>query len=801
MRRAGLLGLCIVCACKGGSFVLSSAGASVRVVPSPFSLSVRDAGGREVLATLPGEGPGLTTDRSQWVDQILQGWSGFRSREDPWTRAAEAQVRSQSASAASLRLGDIDLDVSVDGARVRVAMKASSGNKLGVSFKLGAERFFGLGERLASVDHRGLSLYSWAEEGGLGAGENVAASATNPYPNGPSMTNFPVPFLLSSGGYAVRVEGSARSEFALGSERADAWRIAVLDTSMALDVYVHDDPLASLSDFTADVGRPPVPAPWVFGPRREVGVYDQVGGIPEWQALRNAGVATTALDDNLHFLPAHGELWQEDALRNWTSTLHAEGFKVLAYATPYVSTTAQAAAGDLADGIARDAFVKTRDGSLLKVFFSSGEPQTLATIDLTNPGGVAFFQGLLQRAVDLGYDGWMHDFGEYVTPAAVMHDGRDGLHAHNDFPLLSAKAAFELLEQQKPGDYLFFVRSGWAGSGAVVPAVWSGDPEATFDETQGLPAQLRAGVNLGMSGAPYWGSDIGGYKCLTDAPNDKEMYLRWAAFGAVSPLMMNDTACANPIDGTRPKWTLWSDAETTQAYAALAQLHTRLAPYFWTLAAQAHATGRPLMIHPWLLWPQRAEALAVDDWFYLGPALLAAPVVRRGLSAKHLWLPPGAYVDLRAPYTRYTGDATVDLPAPLGELPLLLVAGQILPLLDPGVMTLAPSTDAQVVTADSMATVLDAQVALAPGQSAQLTLSDGTQLSAERSADAATTLAAVDASLLPGCELCYVDEPGRLRVNSALARQSDVSVREVRLSAHGPSARRVRWDVFRTEAP
>lgn len=786
--------------------MLTGSGAQVRVAQAPFSLSIRDAKGREMLATLPGGGsdaygaPAITTDRYRWEDQILQGWDGFRSREDPWTRADQAQILSHSASRASMRLGQLDLELSVDGARVRIAMTANAGNKTGISFKLGDDHFFGLGERLTSVDHRGLSLYSWAEEGGLGAGEGAAASATNPYPNGPSMTNFPVPFLLSSSGYGMRVEGSARSEFHLGSDRTDAWRVSVMDTALAIDVYVHDDPLQSVSDFTGEVGRPPVPAPWVFGPRREVGLLDQVNGVPEWQALRGAGVATTALDDNVHFLPARSEVGQEGALHNWTSTVHAEGFKVLAYNTPYISTTVASAAGDLAAGEQQDVLVKARDGSLFTVFFSSGEPQTLATIDLTVPAGVSFFQSLLQRSIDLGYDGWMHDFGEYLTPDAVLHDGRDGLHAHDDFPRLSAKAAFDLLEQQKPGDFFFFVRSGWAGSGGVIPGVWSGDPEATFDETQGLPAQLRAGVNLSMSGAPYWGSDIGGYKCLTDAPNDKEMYLRWAAFGAVSPLMMNDTACANPVGGSKQKWTLWSDAETTQAYAALARLHTRLAPYFWTLAAQAHASGRPLMLHPWLLHPARAEALAVDDWFFLGDALLAAPVVRRGLTVKHLWLPPGQYVDLRD-YTKYTGDATVDLPAPLGELPLLLVAGQILPMIDASVMTLAPATDAAVVTAAAMGDRLDAQVALAPGQAAQLSLWDGTVLQAQRAADGPTSLSAVDASSLPDCALCYEDEPARLRANTAVATDSELSVREVRLSAHGASARRIRWDVIRMEAP
>ena len=691
-----------LCAC---SSQVSLSTPSVRVSGSekPLALSVRDASGREVLSTLRAE---ETHDAYRWEDQVLEGWDGYRAHEGAWTSGVKA-------------------DVTADGARVRISLTATTGNKLALRFRLPRdEHFFGLGERYASVDHRGLFLYSWAEEGGLGAGEATPLSATNPYPNGPSMTYFPVPFLLSSRGYGLRVEGSARSEFHLGDESADEWRIAAVDSSLVLDIYVHANPLDSIADFTADVGRPPVPPDWIFGPRREVGVGDSVDGVPEWQLLRQRHVPTTALDDNVHFLPARSELGREVQLRAWTAQMHAEGFKVLGYATPYVSTNLPGAAGDFAAGMAQDVFVKNADGSLLKVFFSSGEPTTLATIDLTFPAGVAFFQSLLQRAIDLGYDGWMHDFGEYLPPSARMHDGRDGLHAHNDFPLLSAKAA-------APLGVFDFVRSGWAGSGGVIPGVWSGDPEATFDETQGLPAQLRAGLNLSMSGAPYWGSDIGGYKCLTSAPNDKEMYLRWAALGAVSPLMMNDTACATVIGPSKQKWTLWSDDETVTAYAALARLHTRLAPYFQALAQQAHATGQPLMMQPFLLFPNEPEALKVDDAFFLGPALYAAPVVRRGQVVKQLWLPPGRYVDL-ATRDVIEGGEFVALSAPLGTLPLLLVAGQILPMLDASVETLAPATDPAVVSADKVAGVLDAQVALARDQGASLTLADGTQLSAKR---------------------------------------------------------------------
>jgi alpha-glucosidase len=805
-------------ACKQGPFLIANESASVLVRVEPFSLEVRDASGKQILRTLENGdataygAPGGTVDDAVWVQQILSGWDGYQAHEGAWSHAASARVLGLGSTAANLQLGHGDatilMQLRLDGPRLQISLQELGGaaNKIGVAFQLdGDEQFFGLGERYESVDHRGLSLYDWAEEGGLGAGESAPLAPTNQYPNGPSMTYYPVPFLLSSNGYGIALRTSARSEFHLGSERADAFRIASESRALELAVYIHDNPLDTIAAFTGDVGRPGIPAPWAFGPRREVGVGDQVNGVPEWQALRAAGVPTTTLDDNVHFLPARSESGREAQLAAWTAQLHAEGFKVLGYVTPYVSTTLSSAAADLQYGIANGLFVLNAQQRLLEVFFSSGQPQKLATIDLTNPAAVSWFQSLMQRPVDLGYDGWMHDFGEYVPHDALFHDGSVGLDTHNLFPYLSAKAAHDLLEKDKPGDYFFYARSGWAGSGAVAAGNWSGDPEATFDETQGLPAQLRAGLNLSMSGAPYWGSDIGGYKCLTSAPNDKEVYLRWAELGAVSPMMFNDTACSTVTGPAKHKWTIWSDAETTQIYGRLALLHTRLAPYLQALAVTAHATGQPLMLQPFLLFPTRAEARAVDDWFFLGRALLAAPVVRRGQLAKSLWLPPGRYVDLRD-LSLYEGDQTVQLPAPLEQLPLLLVAGQLLPLLDASVQTLAPATDPKVISAAQVADRLDLQVALSAGQSASFTLADGTRLTASRDSSGAGTsgnpagLGAVAASDLPDCALCYrSDAVGaivRIRLNSGLAASSSLQLGDLRLTAVGAVARRFRWDVL-----
>jgi hypothetical protein len=138
--------------------------------------------------------------------------------------------------------GEGRLRLSVDGPRVRVEgeVTASRMNKVTMGFTLPEdEHVFGLGERFATFDHRGHSLYSWAEEGPLGAGEGRPVSKDTPFPNGPSMTYSPVPFFHSSRGYGLHLDTTFRSELRFGDERPDAWRAAVNAKRLAMTVYVH----------------------------------------------------------------------------------------------------------------------------------------------------------------------------------------------------------------------------------------------------------------------------------------------------------------------------------------------------------------------------------------------------------------------------------------------------------------------------------------------------------------------------------------------------------------------------------
>jgi len=776
--------------------VIGGGAATVTLRLDRFGMSVTNASGVVVLDTLDGDANvagddahaygalGATYHDTVFTPIIVEGWDHVQGTDAPWRHATRVAAASFTAQSASIDLFDpadegttLHLDVEVDGAEVRFdasiaalsdadkSLAAGDGagplNQMGQSFALGEdEHVFGLGERLATVDHRGRHYECWVEEGGVGQGEGALPGPKNPGPNGPGMTHFPVPFFLSTRGYGLYLETSFRTGFSFGADDPGLYRLYAEEPRLRYRIFVHDDPKDTLADYTALTGRASLPAPWVFGPRRRVDRGSMVNGMPEWEAMRAAAVPDTGLDDATHFLPIGSQVGKEAEIAAHNAAVHAAGYKAIAYYNPYVS--------------------------------------------VTNPDAVAWYQSLLDPALDLGYDGWMLDFGEYIPQRAKMFDGRTGWEMHNAYPVVYDRAVFEHLREVRGDDFMFFARAGYAGSQAFTPVLWSGDPAASFDDEKGLPAQVRAGVNAGLSGAPFWGSDISGYACVFDPPPDKEVYLRWVELGALSSDMHDENACSGKPASAPPKWNVWSDAETTKVYGDYARLHTRLFPYIYAAAREATERGTPVIRHPLLMHPGEPAVAGVELEYYFGPSLYVAPVVRRGALSRTFWLPPGTWVDwwTMAPVA---GGQTVTRDAPLDLIPLYLRAGGVVAMLDPSVETLAPAEKGQAVSLADVAGVYDVRAAidLATG-TGRAELVDGTVLDVALAAGAPAlppgVAEAADEAALSTCEACgRIDAQGggatRVRVSTASVYDGVQAAGALTLHHHAVGPIRVRWDV------
>src|SRR3954447_18818302 len=74
-------------------------------------------------------------------------------------------------------------------------------------------------------------------------------------------------------------------------------------------------------------------------------------------------------------------------------------------------------------------------------------------------------------------------------------------------------------------------RNGYAGMQRFAAFLWSGDIQSTWET---LKTHVPVAVNTGISGIPYWGTDIGGFVPTQEYTG--ELFARWFQFAAFNPL-------------------------------------------------------------------------------------------------------------------------------------------------------------------------------------------------------------------------------------------------------------------------
>ncbi|HTM19716.1 MAG TPA: TIM-barrel domain-containing protein, partial [Kofleriaceae bacterium] len=728
MIRPALL-LAVLAACGGGTdlpdgWTLADDGITVDVRREPFGYTVRNRDGDAVLTTVDGgAGDGFaaaawTTGTAGYDTFFSPGYGVFYPTLDPWRDGLQVTDATERDGAIdfTLRAPDDDarvhltLAVRAGALRVTGALDGDAPPRAWAAGFAAAdgEGFLGFGERFNRTDQRGIDVFSWTEEGGLGGGEGTEPGVENPFPSGQAMTYYPVPFTISTAGYGFWLDTTWRSEFNLDTARAGAWRAWHVGPELAYEVYVPRTAAAGpwtydlIDQFTAATGRPALPPDWAFGPRRRVNIGDTQNGVPEIQRMRELDLAVSSVDDAMHFYPSAGHLGQEDTITAWIAQSEALGAKVNGYYNSFVNRDPASPIAPWADeGVAGDYFLRLGDGTYPDLWIiTGGTTPDLYLVDFTNPEATAWYQSSFAWAEGLGYAGWMYDFGEYVPWDALAADGTSGEELHNLYPVLYARAFHDA------GGEFAFMRSGYTGSSAYVPMAWSGDPAASFESPDGLPSVVRAAINLGVSGVPNWASDIGGFHCQQDGYQaaDGELLARWIEAGSMTTGMQDQDACVGSDSSL--KASIWSSADAQAAWARYARLHTRLFPYLHALAEEASRSGAPLVRHVFLEHPDRADLAGVDDAYYLGPALLVAPVITRGATTRDVDLPAGSYLDWDA-QTLIDGGGPVTVAAPLDTLPLLLRAGYLVPLLDPTIDTLFDGAVPGVVGPSAVADVYD----------------------------------------------------------------------------------------------
>ncbi len=610
---------------------------------------------------------------------------------------------------------------------------------LEVSFAIEpGERFFGFGERFNACDQRGQKVSVWAEERSVALPAPLSKALPklkrNPFPSGPDSTYCPMSLFLSSRGWGLVVEESNRVVFDVGATDADTLSVKIFGPSLTLTLFFADTPAALVETMTAHTGRARLPQPWIFAPWNDAVMGPErvrsTAALLRREKIPSAAIWTEDWQNGSD-LP-FGQYWifptkmtvdrkRYPDFEKMTGELHAAGYRFLAYFFPYVLEGTD----DYEEGRRLGVFMQDKKGRPWRLALMG---EHYGQIDFTHPQAKPFLHAIFARTVALGVDGWMADFGEYTPVDARFHDGSNGWRMHNRYPLLWQEANRSFWDEARPdGDFVFFSRSGTVGSQRFAPVLWSGDQSTSFDRLDGLPAVIPAALNAGLSGVPYFATDLAGYKSFTCPPSDKELFLRWTELTTFLPVMRTHHGVK-----LHRNWTFDKDAETLDHYRRYARLHTALFPHIYRYAAEATRTGLPICRHLHLHYPGDAVAGGVDDQMLFGEELLVAPVTERGATSRALYLPAGEWVELWTGHRRGGGER-IQTEAALGHIPLFLKAGSVLPTLDRYCDTLLTEPVAGIMTLADADASLRLTVA-GPGRS-EITLADGTEVRFEASDD------------------------------------------------------------------
>jgi len=532
-----------------------------------------------------------------------------------------------------------------------------------ISLDLGHEtQVYGLGEKWGRLDHRGTILRSYNEDA-------LGVNAERSYKN--------APFAWSPDGWGVFVHTPAPVTHAVGyapfSQRA--YGLLVEDDQLDLFLMADADGPALLGRYTALTGHAPVPPLWSLGAILSRAYYRTADELLDTaRAVRAHGMPcdTITLD---------GRAWQDTDTRfafEWDPArypdpgavldeLKAMDFKVCVWEYPLVSVNSPLFAEMAARGwLLKDA----TSGETLRYSFDPepfGEVLTQlpdsGLVDFTHPEAYADWRDRHRALYEIGVDMIKPDFGEQVPDHALAHDGSTGRRLHNVYALLYNRCVYEAAQRYAANGPFLFSRAAWTGSQRY-PAQWGGDPQADFG---GLAASIRGALSWGMSGGPYFATDVGGFYGDT---RDPVLYVRWLQAAVFSAHLRLHGI------GQREPWSYGGDAHGP-AMEAL-RLRYRLIPYLRQVMETAARTGLPVMRAMPLACPDDPAAWAFDTQFFFGPDLLVAPCLNHEGRVR-VYLPHGDW--RRFPSAEpLAGGRVLELTLALDDMAVFARAGADIPL-------------------------------------------------------------------------------------------------------------------------
>lgn len=500
-----------------------------------------------------------------------------------------------------------------------------------------------------------------------------------------------IPFYFSKTGHAtyINANGNDTIDFI---QQDDTNIMTIYSTNqLYFDYYLYhrDTPKDVVSTFYSFAKANSLIPKWVFGYIQSKFGYESEDEIYDLlNKIEHYDVPVSAIVIDLHWYKVMGDLdWNLERFphyREMYEKLKSKNIKMMTITQPFFAKDSK----NYEEFDKNDVFAKR--------IKETPVPQTMVWGDwwcrdslygsVINPIAKSTQKLLGKKYIEMkqkGLDGFWLDLGEpeNVPPQTYFNQYTEE-EFHQYFSHEWIKILYSEIQKAFPNERLFFLsRCGFTGTARYNVSIWSGDSSATFTN---LKNQIMIGVNSGLSGYSYWGSDAGGFLSQLKLP-EEELYIRWLQF-----------ACFTPVFRTHGKKTPrepWCfGGNTTKLMVDLIKLRNNLIPYIYSSSYQTYKDGIPIMRPMFFENCDDENVWSIDDQYYFGDSLLVAPVVKR-LSEekkKQVYLPKGTWYDF---YTlkpiKTKGYNLIDMT--LEKIPVYIKEGGIVMMDDKLVITQSSS--------------------------------------------------------------------------------------------------------------
>ncbi len=528
--------------------------------------------------------------------------------------------------------------------------------------------FYGLGEKTGPLNKRGFQYTMWNTDSYKYRGDSDPLYLSIPFFIG----------IRDHKAYGIFLDNTYRSYFNMGASNNRFYWFGAAGGE--LDYYFIYGPEIKkiISDYTFLTGRMEMPPLWALGYQQSKYSY-----YPESDVRR---IATTFREKKIPCDVIYLDIAYMNGYRVFTwdkygfpdpagmiSDLKAEGFKIVPIIDPGVKADTNYFAAK--EGVKNEVFAKYPDGKLYE-----GEvwPSWAYFPDFTKEETREWWGQNLSILLKQGVEGFWNDMNEpsvwgQAFPDIVMFNDNgfvaDHKKIHNVYALEEAKATYdEFLKFSPDKRHFMLTRAGFSGIQRYA-AVWTGDNVADVDH---LRMALSMPLEMGLSGIPFTGSDVGGF---VGVPSP-QLYTRWMELGAFTPFFRGHSAI-NQKD--KEPWAFGFKVEDD--VRKVIALRYELLPFLYNEFHNASVTGLPIMRPMFLNFQNEDECYSgdVEQQFMIGDNLLVAPVLDDNSVYKKLYLPEGKWIDWWTNKVYYGGKWIV-VDAPVGRIPLFMREGAVIPM-------------------------------------------------------------------------------------------------------------------------